>query len=61
MSVDYSKIKKVITIYDVQRVNSCLREGWVILSISIGQDESKYPITQYSLGHENELADAPYS
>ncbi|EIB6900973.1 hypothetical protein OZZ14_09490 [Acinetobacter baumannii] len=60
MSVDYSKIKKVITIYDVRQVNKCLSEGWVILSIASGQDESKYPLNQYSLGHVNELAEVPH-
>lgn len=59
MSVDYTKIKKVITIYNAKQVNNCLREGWVILSVAGGQDENKFPLIQYSLGHENELADVP--
>lgn len=49
--MDWSKIKKVVELYDPAVVNRYLNtRRWVILSTAPGQLEDKSPCTLYSLG-----------
>ncbi|HCF1785604.1 MULTISPECIES: hypothetical protein [Pseudomonas] len=45
-----SDVKKVREVFDWVRVNEHLARGWVLLSISTGQDDVKSPAVRYILG-----------
>ena len=43
-------VKQVRELFDSNKVNKHLNDGWVLLSNATGTDESGYPICRYALG-----------
>lgn len=52
-TLDYTQYLRIHTILKTRpdnEVNQCIKQGWEILAISSGKDESGYPITSVILG-----------
>lgn len=50
MSEGMNDIKRVRTTFDLKEANKALENGWKLINIAAGQDESNFPITKYTLG-----------
>jgi len=50
MSEGIGDIKRVRNTFELEEVNKALENGWKLLSVAAGQDETSFPITKYTLG-----------
>ena len=55
-NVDLTQAKKVRGASDEQTANRLISEGWVVIAVASGKDESGYPLNRYSLAwfHDTE-------
>ncbi|EOG5640809.1 hypothetical protein ACLE23_004725 [Pseudomonas aeruginosa] len=51
MSEGFNNIKRVRGTFEISEVNKALKAGWKLIGVAPGQDETKFPITKYTLGH----------
>jgi len=48
--MDLSQIKQICEVYGEIAAQEKLNEGWILLAVAGGKDESGYPCMIYSLG-----------
>lgn len=50
MSEGMNDIKRIRTTFSLDEANKALENGWKLINVAAGQDETNFPITQYTLG-----------
>jgi hypothetical protein len=58
MSEAMNDIKRIRTTFDLKEANKALEAGWTLINVAAGQDETNFPITQYTLGSKVTEAEA---